>query len=155
MCFCRRSSFRASSALIYITQTFSDDKRRWAEAQEAQMHGRERWIDNPKAAGWHSLAAAMNQKHMLQCALGDRSSQELLELSHLVRFDFKYGRQRSSTGFCCVIINPLFCCLCRALAAEQDLGVPGTWSSISAPDHATGRRPWEALCRCQEYSVLP
>lgn len=33
-----------------------------------------RWEDNPVAALFRSLGEAMNQKHMLQCALGHGSS---------------------------------------------------------------------------------
>lgn len=44
--------------------------------------------------------------------------------------------------------------VCRALAAEPVVGVPGTWGASSAPDNAAGRGPPEALCGGQKYSVL-
>lgn len=59
---------------------------------------------------------------------------------------------------CCIIIIihllHIVYCPYRALAAEQDLGVPRTWSVTSTPDHAAGRGPREALHWCQECSVL-
>lgn len=43
----------------------------------------------------------------------------------------------------------------RALAAEQIIGVPGTWSGSSSPDNAAGRGARQTLRRGQERPVFP